>query len=132
MKIIKKIDKEFILFVLSSLSSSIIDALVYGVLVKTIFNPNIMTTGILISTIIARVISCICNYILNKNKVFKTNNTSHTLLKFVIMSIAIMLMSSSLVTALYYLTKLDSIILKIFVDSCLFFVSYTVQKKFIF
>lgn len=132
MKILKRIDKEFLLFVLSSLSSSILDALIYGALVKTVFNPNKMTTGILISTTIARVVSCIYNYILNKNKTFKTSNASHTLFKFTIMSIMIMLMSSLLVTKLYYLTTLDSIILKIIVDTCLFFVSYIVQKKFIF
>ena len=131
--LLKKINKEFILFTLSSLSSSVVDALIYGVLVKTIFNPDKMSTGILISTTIARILSCLYNYILNKNKVFKSNdNTSHTLLKYTIMSIVIMLMSSLLVTILFNLTHFESIIIKVVVDTCLFFVSYGIQKKFIF
>ena len=131
--LLKKINKEFILFTLSSLSSSVVDALIYGVLVKTIFNPNKMSTGILISTTIARIVSCLYNYILNKNKVFKSSdNTSHTLLKYTIMSIVIMLMSSLLVTILFNLTHFESIIIKVVVDTCLFFVSYGIQKKYIF
>lgn len=131
--LLKKINKEFILFTLSSLSSSVVDALIYGVLVKTIFNPDKMSTGILISTTIARIVSCLYNYILNKNKVFKSSdNTSHTLLKYTIMSIVIMLMSSLLVTVLFNLTHFESIIIKVVVDTCLFFVSYGIQKKYIF
>ena len=131
--ILKKINKEFILFTLSSLSSSVVDVLIYGFFVKTIFNPNKMSTGILFSTIIARVASCLFNYILNRKKVFKSeNNASNTLLKFTILSIAITLMSSLLVTVLFNKTHIESIIIKMVVDTCLFFVSYGVQKKYIF
>ena len=131
--ILKKINKEFILFTLSSLSSSVVDVLIYGFFVKTIFNPNKMSTGILFSTIIARVASCLFNYILNSKKVFKSeNNASNTLLKFTILSIAITLMSSLLVTVLFNKTHIESIIIKMVVDTCLFFVSYGVQKKYIF
>ena len=131
--ILKKINKELILFTLSSLSTSAVDALIYGVLVKTIFNPDKMSTGILISTTIARIVSCLLNYIINKEKVFNSsNNTSQTLLKYAIMSIVIMLMSSLLVTILFNLTHIESIIIKVVVDTCLFFVSYGIQKKYIF
>lgn len=131
--LIKKINKELILFTLSSLSTSAVDALIYGVLVKTIFNPDKMSTGILISTTIARIVSCLLNYIINKEKVFNSNdNSSNTLVKFAIMSIAIMLMSSLLVTILFNLTHIESIIIKVVVDTCLFFVSYGIQKKYIF
>lgn len=131
--ILKKINKELILFTLSSLSTSAVDALIYGVLVKTIFNPDKMSTGILISTTIARIVSCLLNYIINKEKVFNSNdNSSNALVKFAIMSIAIMLMSSLLVTILFNLTHIESIIIKVVVDTCLFFVSYGIQKKYIF
>lgn len=131
--ILKKINKELILFTLSSLSTSAVDALIYGVLVKTIFNPNKISTGILISTTIARIVSCLLNYIINKEKVFNSyDNSSNTLVKFAIMSIAIMLMSSLLVTILFNLTHIESIIIKVVVDTCLFFVSYGIQKKYIF
>ena len=131
--VLKKINKEFILFTLSSLSSSVVDVLIYGFFVKTIFNPEKMSTGILFSTIIARVVSCLFNYILNRKKVFKSeNNASNTLLKFTILSIAITLMSSLLVTVLFNKTHIESIIIKMVVDTCLFFVSYGVQKKYIF
>lgn len=132
-KIYKVMLKEFITFSLSSLSSSVVDALLYGILVKTVFNPDKLSTGILISTVLARIVSSIYNYLMNKNKVFKSSaSTSNTLVKYFILSVFIMLASSLLVTILFNLTHIESIIIKIIVDTCLFFVSYKVQKNYIF
>lgn len=126
-------NNKIIKFIHSSLSSSIVDFIIYSLLVKTIFNPDKLTSGILLSTIIARIFSCLYNYFYNKKRVFKSDsNIESSLLKYTLFAIAQMFASSLLVSSLYYLTRIDSIIIKCFVDSLLFFVSYFAQKYWIF
>lgn len=132
-KIYKVMFKEFIAYSLSSLSTTLIDALVYAILVKTIFSPDKISSGIAISSFIARAISSLINYFINKTKVFNSNeNTFSSLIKYFALVLINISISSILVTVLYNLTHIDSIIIKVVVDTCLFFLSYKIQKKYIF
>ena len=133
MGIKKYLNKDFLKFIFSSLSSSVIDFVIYTLLVKTIFNPDKLTSGILLSTAIARIFSCLYNYFYNKNRVFKSDNDiKSTLIKYSVYSVIQMLLSSLLVSSLYYSIHIDSVIIKCIVDTLLFFLSYFVQKKWIF
>jgi glycosyltransferase involved in cell wall biosynthesis len=89
-------------------------------------------TGIMISTITARLISGLCNFFINKSFVFKNKgNGIGTWLKYFVLFIALMLISGAL-TSLFAGWGIAALVAKLMVDSALFVLSYIVQKKVVF
>ena len=88
---------------------------------------------IIISTILARIISSFINFLLNKDKVFKSNEkTSNTIYKYYMLVIVQMLVSAFLVNKLYKIIKINENFIKIPVEFMLFICNYLIQKIFIF
>lgn len=125
--------KQLLTYSASSLLTSLIDLIIYAILINTIFDDPKYLSGIMWSTIIARIVSCTINYILNKKTVFKSDkNVGSTLIKYTVLAVVQMLASGYFTTLLYSLLKINTTIIKVIVDFILFFVSYHIQKRWVF
>lgn len=125
-----KIYKVFFKYIISSLSSSIIDIALFA-----IFNWLLAGNAynILISTLLARLVSMMVNYAVNYGQVFKSNaSKKSTSIKYFSLAAVQLLMSAGLVSLLTSYTGLNATLVKIFVDVILFFVSFYVQREFVF
>ena len=117
----------FILYVIVSISSFIIDQLLFRLFRK------LFSIEIVISTILARIVSSLYNYFLNRDKVFKSKETSYkTMHKYYLLVIVAMFLSGISVKLLNSIISIDESIIKMFVDSIIFIINYYVQKLFIF
>lgn len=120
----------FLKYIFSSVIAFLVDILIFTVILNLLVTDSF--TNITIATIIARIISSFVNYFVNKNFVFK-GNSRLSLIKYFILVIVQMFVSSSLVTLLTNIIIIvHPTIIKIFVDAFLFFVNYFIQKKYIF
>ena len=87
-----------------------------------------------ISTIAARVVSSVCNYFMNQKVVFKSA-TSKSFIRYYILCIVQMLLSAgtvSVLSALCSAGKTGKLIIKLITDTCLFFVSFGIQREWVF
>ena len=127
---IKKIYKKyetFLKYIFVAGISFVIDILFFN-----IFN-NLISLSIIISTICARVISSFINYLLNRDKVFKSDEKKlKTVIKYYILVIIQMSVSAIFVDNLYKLVKINPTIIKIPVEFTLFICNYIIQKVLIF
>lgn len=127
----------FIKFMVTSLSSFVIDLLAFTLFVN-IFKGFIASPQyyILYSTILSRVISAFVNFSLNKYTVFKNKGrTLKTFIKYASLCAVQLLVSSTLVFVVYdkiFAGAVSESIIKIFVDAILFFVSFQVQREWVF
>ncbi len=120
--------KLFFKYIFASLSSFIIDILLFNLFLKIL--PNI-TLEIVIATIISRVISSLYNYKINESLVFK-NKTKLSSLKYFSLVIIAMCLSAFLVTYLNKLLNINVTILKIIVDLVIFMINFVVQREWVF
>ncbi len=124
-------------FVASSLTSTLIDLISFYLLTK--FLDPLLNTGFdtIICTAIARAISSTCNFVINRNVVFKSDiPVRKTLTRYYALAIPIMLVSGGAVTLLKkaFGTTAPSLVtlLKMVVDTILYFVSFRVQREWVF
>ncbi len=123
-------------FALSSLSSSALDIGLFTVLNLVLSAGLSRSTRLLLATGIARVCSAIFNYTLNKKAVFKSKaSVSSSGLKYFLLCIVQGSLSYGLVFALSYLFTANAFwetVIKLLVDSFLFFVSFKIQRDWVF
>lgn len=122
-------------FVFGSLSSSLIDIALFSIL-------KILTTSlgekisILISTVLARVVSSFYNYNFNRKAVFESRaGMRKTILKYYILCLIQMGVSFGLVygvTTFCHLNNLWTIISKVIIDTILFIISFQIQRAWVF
>lgn len=115
--------KTFIKYIIGSLSSFIIDIVLFN-----LFN-NILS--IIIATIIARIISSLYNYFINSKLVFK-NASKTSIIKYFILVVIQMFASAYIVNFISNIVSINTTLIKIIVDIIIFIVNYYVQNKFIF
>lgn len=121
-----RIYKELIKFSLSSLISFIIDYILYTLFI-------LLSNKLIISNILARVISSITNYTINKKIVFKNKRKiSKTIIEYIILSIFILSINTIILNILVNKLMVNAIVAKLLVEIFLFSISYIVQQKFIF
>lgn len=129
-KIYKVLGRQFIGYAITSCLSCVIDLVLFTIFCKALAN---LDEYILVSTIIARVISATFNFTINYKKVFGSNDSvPKTASKYAILAVIQMLCSGYLVKGGVMLTHISETIVKIIVDTILFFISYKVQQKLIF
>lgn len=117
-------------FSLSSFISAIIDNSLFTLLMSVAFTTT--SLGILEATIISRVMSGCVNFIINKHWVFQNKNSeSKAAVQYAILFLSQMILSWFFVSSLSSL-PIHLTIIKIVVDTGLFFLSYTIQKNVIF
>ncbi len=133
-RIYKVILGSFFKFMLSSLGSVAVDQGLFNLLNLVVFANGTEKSGkiILISTIIARVISATVNFLLNRNFVFKDKGEGgKAFLRYVILCVCIMLLSAG-GTWLLGKTGMSSTVAKLITDTLLYFVSYRFQERWVF
>ena len=130
--------KLFAKYIISSLSSFILDILLYIFFISLL--PQIRfgaLTEIVIATIIARLISSAYNFAVNSKVVFRSKSRN-SLIKYVILCIAQMFISAFAVSKLYTLlhanftVHLSSTIIKVIVDTIIFVVNFVIQREWVF
>ncbi|MBQ8080668.1 MAG: glycosyltransferase [Clostridia bacterium] len=91
----------------------------------------------LVATWVARLFSASLNYYLNKSFVFQLKQSKGSALRYVVVAVGVMLLSSLLVgglSALFGLRETDfaNTLIKIVIDTILYFVNYRIQKNWVF
>ena len=119
----------FLKYAVSSLFSSLVDLICFTIA------EFLLPTGsyqILEATAIARLISSFVNYSCNRKLVFSDKgSTSSTLPKYYALCVVVMLCSAGLVSLFSFLPVPNTLI-KIVVDTVLYFLNYQIQRRFIF
>ncbi len=131
MKLINKY-KTIITYLLSSSISFIVDIVAFSIIIY--FIKNKFTESILISSYIARAISSIVNYVVNKKYVFKNEKKRNykAFIEYFLLVIINITVSGLLVTKIYNYIHLNVTIIKVVIDMIIFFVNYFLQKLIIF
>lgn len=132
-----KIYKVILKFMFSSLASSLIDIVMFSVLVWIIGGLVSNNVRVLIATVGARIISSIFNCIFNKKAVFKSDASyKKVIIKYYVVCVIQTAISYLLVSGLSALLKTSAggllVLFKIIVDVTLFFISYRVQKAWVY
>lgn len=132
LKIYGLIFTTFFKYLIASLSSFFIDIAIFQLLILFLTNAQ-ASVRIGVATVIARILSSLWNFAMNKNLVFQSDaSVKTTLIKYYILCAIQMAVSALLVTGLYQCFGVSETILKMIVDSLLFFVSFFIQQNVIF
>ncbi|MCD8016892.1 MAG: bifunctional glycosyltransferase family 2/GtrA family protein [Oscillospiraceae bacterium] len=123
-------------FMLSSAASTLVDLLVFY-LINKLFGPALGAWSVLVSTAAARAVSSFFNFNINKRGVFASKDSyRRTLARYYALCIPQMLVSAACVTALSVLLAktmpLLLTVLKMAVDTALFFASFVIQREWVF
>jgi putative flippase GtrA len=125
-----RIYKLFVKYILSAISSFVLDIALFALFMKVL--PDSIGKKIVISTIIARVISSLYNYLVNSKVVFKESNNI-ALVKYFILVIVQMFASGFIVDALSEnVFTFNPTLIKIIVDSVIFVVNFFIQREWVF
>ena len=131
-RIYKLIFGSFIKYMFVSLSSFVLD---YGIfcLLSAVLIGAVDTTRVWVSTVVARVISSLYNYFMNRNVVFMSEKgVKQTIVKYYGLCIVQMCCSAGLVLMATRSLHWPSPIVKPIVDILLFLLSYQIQSRWIF
>ena len=130
-KIYATIGKKFFKFIISSLSSCVLDLSLFSLFIKLL--PE-ATFCVALSTILARVISASYNYVINYLIVFNsTKKKALSAVKYLSLAITIMLLSAALTTfGATFFTFVPKLLIKVVVDFILFLLSFYIQRKYVF
>lgn len=133
LRIYKILGKKFIKFVFASVSSFIIDIILFHLFVL-LFKDSFPALYITMATVGARVISAIYNYFINYKFVFKSRASRATsLTKYALLAIIQMSLSAGIVSLIVWLLPgIWETLVKVIVDMILFLISYAVQQRFVF
>ena len=128
-KIYKIIIYEFVKFAFSSLFSFFIDITLYSQFIRLFKGKT--KYYIIFSAIIARIISSIVNYNINKNIVFEDNRSiKNTIFKYYLTAICVLAVSSLSTHLISSRLGGLEVPIKIIVDLLIFFIDFRVQKYF--
>lgn len=123
-------------FLFSSLSSSVLDLVLFGLFCRTLQAASGFLGElpyIVGATVLARIISAVYNFLLNYKVVFKSSaNLAATAVKYCALAICQMLCSAFLVNELFHLLGGYEVAVKIPVDVLLFFLSFVIQREFVY
>ena len=124
----------FIKYIISAGISFVLDLSLFTAF-SIFFKQYNHASYIFIATVLARIISSLVNYFLNRNSVFKKNAKVmdvNTLVKYYSLVVIQMLVSATLVSSIYKMTHVYETLIKIPIEIILFLINYFVQKKIIF
>ncbi len=124
----------FVKFLFSSLSSSVVDMVMFSIFCAIFRNVPVAIGYIMLATIMARVISAIYNFLINYKIVFKGKGSkTKAAIKYFVLAICIMLLSGCLVTFGHGIfSGVPEIVVKVPVDCLLFLLSFVVQREVVY
>lgn len=117
-----------ITYILFSSLSFIVDIVSFSVILF------FLKDKIMISSYLARTISSVFNYIVNKNIVFKNNEKKNikSMIMYFLLVIVNITISGTLVKKIYFFIHYNATLIKIVIDSLIFIINYFLQKYVIF
>lgn len=119
-------------YLMSSLSAFIVDIVAFS-LFLAITREALPDTYIIVSTYIAKVLSCSYSFLVNKNLVFEhRGNEIPTAIRYIILCVVQATLSGLLTNALAGYIHWNEVFDKIIIDTLLFFVSFQVQNRWVF
>lgn len=132
-RIYKILLKKFFKYIFASVTSFIIDILLFTLLTH-LLAKDFPSAYITIATVGARVISATYNYLINYFVVFKSRaSKAVALAKYVLLAIIQMTLSAGFVTLIIRcFPNASENIVKMFVDLILFFIAYSIQQRLVF
>lgn len=121
-------------FLLSSLSSSVIDLVLFQILCLVLKNGFSSIGYVAVASVLARIVSAVYNYLVNYVFVFNSKRKhQQAAVRYFVLAIAQMICSATLTTGLVGLIKVHAeFLVKVPVDVILFFISYKIQKKYVY
>lgn len=120
-------------FLFSSVSSSVVDLALFSLFCFLLRDMQQGSTYITMATVLARIISAFYNYFLNLKVVFQSEGSiTATLPRYVLLAVVQMSLSAFLVGKLYPLFGGVEVLVKIPVDVFLFFLSFFIQREFVY
>ncbi|WP_026652354.1 GtrA family protein [Butyrivibrio proteoclasticus] len=124
----------FFKFIFSSLSSSVVDALMFMLACNMTRNVPMAVSYIIVSTVIARVVSATYNFLVNYKVVFKGKGSKRkAAVRYIALALIIMFLSATLVDMFHgFIPGVLEIFVKIPVDVLLFFMSFFVQRELVY
>ena len=122
----------FLRFIVASLSSAAIDLGLFALF--TLFLKNICPVYyIVISTVLARVISSMYNFFVNRQGVFKSEaGLGKTMVRYYVLAVCQMVLSAFGVSWLFTIIGGNETLVKIVVDTILFMISFQIQREWVF
>lgn len=127
-----KIYTVFLRYLLSALSSFLLDIAAFSLFVL-LLKAAFPVRYIFLSTVLARVFSSAFNYFANRNLVFQADQGAATAVRYYLLALLQMAASGLLVMCLYTaFPHSGETLLKIPVDTALFFLSFYIQRKWVF
>ena len=125
-------------YLLSSIIGAVVDEGVFY-LIKLLLGAVSMVwfiPGTFIAAFGARVVSSLVNYLINAKVVFEDKTSKQTLVRYYILAVAQILVSAAVVFLLEHLLSISSAalstLIKVIVDTVLFFFSFRIQHKWVF
>ena len=133
LRIYKILGKKFLKFIFASLSSFVVDIILFHLFVL-LFKGTFPALYVTFATVAARVISAVYNYFINYKFVFKSKaSRSTSLTKYALLAIIQMSLSAGLVSLVVFLIpNCWETLVKTIVDTTLFLISYSIQQRFVF
>lgn len=124
--------KTIFTYLLSSGLSFIVDIISFSIILY--FIKDRFVDAILLSSYVARAISSVVNYIVNKKYVFKNEKKRNykAFIEYFLLVIINITISGLLVTKVYNYIHLNATFIKVIIDSIIFIINYFLQKLVIF
>lgn len=125
-----RIYKLFIKYIFSAISSFALDILLFAILMKVL--PSSINNKIIISTVMARVISSLYNYIVNSKFVFK-NQPRFAIIKYFMLVVIMMFVSGFSVDLLSkHVFSFSPTVIKLIVDTVIFIANFFILREWVF
>ena len=122
----------FLKFILSSLSSFLVDIILFSIL-TALLRGVLPGMHIILATVGARVLSSLFNFVINKHNVFdQTAPSARMLMRYIILCVIQLSLSAALVYGGFMLTNLNERFIKVIVDTVLFLFSFQIQREWVF
>ena len=126
--------KSFARFALSGASSFLLDITLFQIFCSLFRGIFISINYVFFSSIIARIFSPIYNHTVNYRFVFDgKKNYSQSALRYIVLAFIQGFCSATLTAGIFNIVQCDwEMLVKVPVDVALFFLSYVIQKKFVY
>lgn len=124
--------KEIFKFALSSIAGFLTDYISYGLLIIALAAAP-TPVRLVVANVAARICSASLNFTLNKKYVFKSRESLlKSGIKYGLLAAGILGINTSLLLFLSFLGFQNAYLMKIIVELCLFLLSWTIQRRFVF
>ncbi|MCU6710483.1 bifunctional glycosyltransferase family 2/GtrA family protein [Paenibacillus sp. J5C_2022] len=133
-RVMRVLFSNFLKFISSSAASAIVD-LGIAWLLMDLLKPMLEDQDylrILLATVIARIISIMVNYLLNKHFVFHKEESRGSLWRYLTLCALVILLSSTGVYFIHTVFNVSEKLAKLVFDAMLFLLSFQVQRRWVF